>query len=607
MIQIVIFIAIIYGLGTIITYRNPALFAKLSFGFALIPIIGVILNILHIPLDWRVFLGLALIAPGYGLLRWWKGGRHLPGFQFKRPSGPTLVVAAIFIFTLFIYCWGPFQYTWLEDDDSWAHAAGVKYIAIEKNLNAPDGTFQYLNPYPPGYDLIIGLMHQVNPSLYWCLKFFNGFFICLGFLMFYLLAREMTRDAWKAALALLFLALMPCYLTHFIWAHGLVLTYFFAAFYFLIKSFKDRSYVIPAAVCSAAVALTQPTQAVKFAIMAALLIMAYIPTKIRWKHVGAVILIAGILSLLWWGPVLWDSLAGQSHITFRDGEKITGTTAETAGVAKGAFSPTSGSATQAYSWKHYLYIEHPNLINNPTGLGPMIVILSGIGFIFSIFHLFTHDPRAPGPYRMTTLLWLGFTFLGMNSVTFHLPVGLFAFRFWMLFAIPVSLLCAEGLYAFTQLLQCKWNKILVAGLLIASVLRVNLPFKWRFNTKPWPYGVHWTSDDDINGYIWMREKLLPNTKVFAFTDNVLVLGHDMRADFWTEDYTKRFGHAFQDDIKTLYSNLEEKDYDCLVISPRDIREFGREEVNAKIKALLEDKRFRIIFSNPAVKIFQVLR
>lgn len=603
--SIIVFFIYLYGFGKLFFYRRLTLVETMAIGLAAIPIIALILNALHIPLDWRIFLGLALIAPCYQFLQWWRAGRSWPKIKLKRPSWQTLLVLTVFIFTIAIYCWGPFQYNWFEDDDPWSHAAGIKYIAIEKNLNAPDGTFQYLNPYPPGYDLLFGILHQISPSIYWTMKFFNGLIICLGFLFFYMFAQELTKNKSKAALATFFLALIPCYLTHFIWAHSLVITLFYPAFYFLLKTFKKKRYILPASICCAAIALVQPTQPIKFAIMAGLLIIAFASQKIKWKNISILLIATLSLIALWWGPVLTKTFLGKSQITFRAGEKITGAVNETSGIIPGLFSPNTGSATQAYSWEHFIFIADPNLINNPTGLTPMFFILAVIGIIFAIIKLLKKDDPDK-PYLLTIIFWLTFTFLGINSMTFNLPIGLFAFRFWMLFAIPIVLLCAEAIYSLEKFLQFKWNKILVIALLLAATTRATFPFKWWFNTNEWSYGVHWASDEDIDGYIWMREKLPVNTKIFSFTDNVLVLGHDMRADFWTDDYKQRFENAFEKDINTLHTNLSEKKYDCIIISPRDIWKFGREKVNKKLKLFIEDPRFRLLFNNGAVKIFQVL-
>lgn len=606
---ILIFLILIYGLGKLFCSRTFNFLETITLGLASIPIIGIILNILHIPLDWRIFLGIALIAPCHQFLTWRRAGGKLPQIKLKKPScsWQTLLVLAVFIFTLAIYCWGPFQYDWLENDDPWAHAAGIKYIAIEKNLNAPEGTFQYLNPYPPGYDLLFGVLHQTSPSIYWTMKFFNGLIICLGFLFFYMLITELSGSKSKAALATFFLALIPCYLTHFIWAHSLAITLGFPAFYFLIKSFKEKKYIVPASLCWAALTLVQPTQPIKFAVMAILLVIAFLPTKIKWKNLSIIVLISSTIALLWWGPIILKSISGKSVMALRNETKITGEMVSTAMTMKDVFAPSSGSATQAYSWKHFVFISDPNLINNPVGLSLMITILAMIGLLCVLLKLNRKKDDGHKPYYLTILLWLIFTFLGINSMTFNLPIGLFAFRFWMLFAIPIVLLCTEALFTLENFCHLKWNKIIIVGLFIITIIRTTLPFKWYFNTNEWSFGVHWTSREDINGYVWLRQKLPINTKVFSFTDNALVIGHDMHADFWTDDYKKRFTHVFEKNTDILYKNLSEAGYDCLIINPRDILKYSMEEVNAKIKSLHYDPRFRLLFNNKAVKIFQIIR
>jgi len=74
------------------------------------------------------------------------------------------ILLLIFVACVALYCGGPFMYPWLEDTDSWFHAAGIKYIAVEKNLNVSPLMFQYIFPYPPGYDLLLGLIHQTSSS-----------------------------------------------------------------------------------------------------------------------------------------------------------------------------------------------------------------------------------------------------------------------------------------------------------------------------------------------------------------------------------------------------------------------------------------------------------
>ena len=87
----------------------------------------------------------------------------------------------VFAFTFYIYGSGAFNYPYLEDDDPWGHAEGVKYMAIEKNAFGPGTEYTgYINPYPPTYDTLMGILHQTNDSVYWTLKFFNALIISLS-------------------------------------------------------------------------------------------------------------------------------------------------------------------------------------------------------------------------------------------------------------------------------------------------------------------------------------------------------------------------------------------------------------------------------------------
>ena len=59
--------------------------------------------------------------------------------------------------------------------------AGVEYFSIEKNaFNENAESIRYMNPYPPAYDILFGILHQTNDSVYWTLKFFNALIISLG-------------------------------------------------------------------------------------------------------------------------------------------------------------------------------------------------------------------------------------------------------------------------------------------------------------------------------------------------------------------------------------------------------------------------------------------
>ncbi len=523
-------------------------------------------------------------------------------------SLPTLLLLLLILaFSATIYVYGPFTYPWLEDDDSWGHAAGIKYIAVEKTLRAPSGEFPYLNPYPPLYDLVFAVLHQFHPSLYWTMKFYNGVIICLGVLAFFFFARRFMGGDTKALWATFFLAVIPCYLSHFIWAHALAVSLFFPAFFCLHRSIDERRFLLPAALVSTMIFLTQPTQSVKFVIMVLLMALAsgVVHRRVPWR-IFAALALAGLLSLVWWGPVLRDALYGRSRLAVRVGQDIIGARRDTLDVTRSLFSPDGGTATRPYTFKDYVFATEDTMVNNPVGVGWGLCLLAAAGFLIAAVRM----GRAPPGGRifiLTTFFWWVFTFLGTNSMTFHLPVGLFAFRFWMLFAIPTCLFAAVGADAVVRMFGSPIRRTLAGALIFCVVMMSSGVYKVRINLGPWSYGQYWQSDGQILGYLWMRRYLPKNTWVFAFTDNMLVIGHDMAAEFWRPAYKAAFGRAFGLDVEELHRRLRAQGYAYLIIETRDVKRFGLDAVNSKFQALLESGLFKRVLNIPgAFKLYRVL-
>ena len=159
---------------------------RIGIGMGVFVMVGVLMNLVHIPLDWKIFLALSLVYP---LMCLYKSVRHntfkIPKLTLTKTNLTILGAVLIFFVCLSMYAGGAFKYPYLEDDDPWEHANSVKYIAIEKTLNSPDNyEFKYLDPYPPGYNLMMGVLHQTSPSMMWTLKFFNGLMLALGILFF---------------------------------------------------------------------------------------------------------------------------------------------------------------------------------------------------------------------------------------------------------------------------------------------------------------------------------------------------------------------------------------------------------------------------------------
>ena len=191
LITIVLFFVYCYGLGFTVSsfVKNSENFLernlmRLGFGLSLLPFLALVLNMIKIPADWRIILALSLVYPLYYLLRNYKKFNF--SFKLTKTNLSIFIMLIIFFVNFYIYGSGAFNYPYLEDDDSWSHAMGVKYISIEKTaFVGADTPFHYIDPYPPAYDLLLGILHQTNDSVYFTLKFFNALIISLSTIFFY--------------------------------------------------------------------------------------------------------------------------------------------------------------------------------------------------------------------------------------------------------------------------------------------------------------------------------------------------------------------------------------------------------------------------------------
>mgnify|MGYP001570785558 CR=1 FL=1 len=123
--------------------------------------IGFILNLLRIPLDWKTFLFISAIPIVVLIFRMLKNTNILKYIRNFKINIYPLIMLILFFISLHMYVKGAFDYPYLEDDDSWSHALGVKYVSIEKTVFAGvKSLFHYLDPYPPAYDMLFGILHH---------------------------------------------------------------------------------------------------------------------------------------------------------------------------------------------------------------------------------------------------------------------------------------------------------------------------------------------------------------------------------------------------------------------------------------------------------------
>ena len=556
---------------------------RIAIGLAIFIVLGVILNLLKIPLDWKVFFALSMIYPIIMLFRNFKNGKlkkinlNFNKLKIKKSAIWNILALAIFLFSVFMYSGGSFAYPYLENDDPWAHAAGTKYVSVEKTVSQPENyQFHYIDPYPPGYEMWMGVLHQTNGSVYWTLKFFNGLFIALGILFFYFFAKSFTKDSKKALVSTFILALIPCYFTHFIWAHTLVITLMFPALYCYEKIKENRKWVIIATLIIAAIALTHTSEAVK--IIAMILIYAIVKCIFARKFLTnyfVPIFMGLLISGLWWFKKAF-TLFGETAVRLENKGIIETGSRTIWQKIHMFFLPDSGSASRVYNFSDFFFAKSSGMINVQVGWGILITILLVIGLVMVLMN-YRKLKSIKNEWIVITLVWFLFAFLGTNSMTFNLPIGLFAFRFWLLLAIPVALLSTLGLSLFTSI----GKKIKIPVTIIVVILLAGIFFtagyqKYQHNTSEnWPPGAKWTSVDELQGFIWLHD-LPDNTKVFKYTKAIFVFGFDKYSCEWCPEVIEFRESLYQKSATELHAWLKLNEYEYLVLSGMDIKYISKE-------------------------------
>lgn len=621
---ILLFFVYTFGLGYTITYfvRNSDNFferwlVRIGIGMGAIPFLLVLLNLLHIPIDWRIVLVLSLVVPAFSLVFGIKRGFKLPNVRLTRSNIYLLIVLVLFFLSLFMYVKGSFIYPYLEDYDPWVHAVGVKYVSIEKNFEDPNDSLVYLKPYPPGYDGFLGVLHQTSPSLMWTIKFFNALIIPLGIIFFYFFAKNFMHSRDKSLIATIILAMIPCYLSHFIWAHSLVVTLLIVALYCLTMIDNDKRWIYPAMVVIAGICLTQPSQSMKFffIFMMYFIVKSFYSRKFRVREFLSVV--GGyLLSLVWWaanskglaGGYFFGRLKGQSA----------GTSSNLIvrvwnGVQK-VFPPSSGSATRPYTFGDFFIAKSQNMINNPVGIGIVICLLFLAALIVLALN-YKSMKREKKEWVIIAFLWFLFTFLGVNSMTFNLPIGFYSFRFWMLLAIPVSILASEGFWFIVGFFkQFRVPKIATVLLLVLLIFLTSGKQKYDVNTAVWGPGADFATFEDSVSHSWLMANLKPDTKVFSYSGDEKVIGFDMFSCAWCDDVKEFRKELLNKNASELYSWLRMKNYEYLTIDGTAYNvlsySFGENRTRELLPKRLEEissfGKFQTAYQTKSTIIFKIL-
>jgi hypothetical protein len=585
---------------------------NLGFGLGVIPVLGVFLNLMKIQLFWPIFLVLSLIIPIYSICTFIKSGKKFDFKEiFKLKKSTLFIICALFLAlaVFVVFHKGAFTYPYLEDDDPWFHAVNAQHLSEFRSFSRTiQFATSYNEPYPQGYIILMGILHQTNTEIIWNLKFFNALIISLSVLFFYFFALNLLDSRKKALFATFCLAIIPCFLSHFIWASSLVITLFFPALYAIDKARvkSSTSWMIVGAIVVASMLVTQPSNGFIFGILFFFYWLFYAITNKRflWK-----VLMVGIFGVmlavsLFWIPMLLKygliDTAAASTINLQGGLK--------SGLES---MRTIGSGGEAvYSLTDFMIARTSSKMDNPTGVGVFLFWLAVWSFFIVIYQMIKASKGLFSPessWKIMAVFWSLVAVAGINGNRLPFPM-LMPHRWWAILAIPLALICAEGFFALGNLSErLKIHKFFVYAAIILGVLITSGYPKYVVETSYWPPGVNWGSMDEVQGYLSYVKPLPYGTKVFPIcSPEFKVLAFDKMAEPWDGSYADFKKDVFRLPLESIHRGLKSRGYEYLIIDSYCVVKEGLNQTNTFLFGLQNSPKFSYVNGNAGMYVFKVI-
>jgi hypothetical protein len=599
-----IFLFTMFGLGyaaLLLLKPKPlidTILLSFALGLAVVPIAILVIRILHLPLDIRLLIFLAAIGPAVGIITGHKpqGAVTLTRYAML---GMT-VIACMLLFAMMLI--GANKYPYLEDDDPWSHAVGAHYVALQKTTAQEQGYSHYLEPYPPYYTALMGVLHQANADLQWVLKFFNALIIGMSLIAVYYAFEALSSDTLKAGVGAVIIGALPIYMSHFIWSQTLAIPVFFIALWALAelaststitsatsgwkRLHKENMFWLAMLLVWSAT-IIQPSSAAVFAILfvayaaAMLLIVRPLPIAQAAAVVGG-----GILSAITWlGFILlygWE----------RSGPQI--------GISKQLVGAGDTSGGLVYSLRDIVFAPSSSKIDQATGIGLLVTILvliAIIAFLINWRKLFT----AKNTTRVVMLVWLVISLVGIQGNA--LPFKLFPHRFWVFLAIPAAYLAADAIILIAQSVRKEMAKLAIIAALTLFVILTSIGPRLDVQQATWPPGAMWSSGEEVAAYVQLKQIAPAQTSAFALcTNDDRLIGMNMHSAPWNSEQQalKRNIHALTGAEIAAFMDNHKIEY--VVLDSHCAEQIGVNQTQALGESLSATGRFQPVIQRPGVII-----
>ena len=686
--SIVVFFILAIGLGFLVDLfiKNwsagflEKLIIRIGAGVLLIPVFGVLFNHLHIPIHWMVFFILAIIVFCSAiyfrkeiLLEDCKSlKKALSSFRIKKSQIYALLIFVLFAISAYMYIQGSFNYPWFENGDPYPYALASKYISLEKTYSAPYYFTHFAEPYPQGYPIFMGLMHQTNDSIYWTLKFFNALIASFSILFFFYFARKFTKRNSIAFWSTFTLAAIPAWLGHFVFALNFNMALMFLLFYALFSVEENKNWKYLGAIFYGAIIINHFYTSV---VITALLLIVYLLRVLAYKDFSKDYLdvFAGglVLGLVFWVPALakhWNVLEGGEQLgglyVFLPLFQKIGSSFAFAALFLGIIAVIAllywknqawfghvrqfltkkdaalwiysaviaivllvliipsdkiiyakGSGTRVYGLVDFFIAQKGNMINNPIGIGFIVMLLFIAGLIIIALNfrkLFKKDNF----YLLVALTWVIFSFLGVMGAS--LSIGFVPFRMWTFFGMALSLVTGYSIYLIFWALNGKQRiaaKSIFVLLLVILVYFTSFSPKYWHNTSPWPeHQIMVPESQQL--YVWIREGGLPKDSMVTNICHreFLLLGYDMLSKPWLSEelYEKNanayYTTALNKSLADNYEFLKRNNFDYVTIGASCIAKFKADAglVNQRVQEMIDSSDFQIVKNTKTEFLFRVV-